>query len=88
MRFVVDGDPHNVRNGDMCVRTDKGKLVALVYARTPPTPNVEFAQVIADALNAAFAPSHTDLMASPEAIDAWLAANQLPADEGVEHDRS
>jgi hypothetical protein len=50
-------------------------LVALVYAHERAT---ERAAVIAAALNAAFSPSMTDLMVSPESLDAWLEANPLP----------
>lgn len=81
MKFVIADDPNDVRNGDVCIKTDKGRLVALIYARQPPEPNLEYARVVNAALNAAFAPGHTDLMVSPEALDAFMAANPLPDDE-------
>lgn len=73
--FVADcSDLNGSGNGDICIRTDKGTLVALVYAQ-----HVHTAGTILAALNAAYAPGHTDLMISPEALDAWLEANPLPA---------
>jgi hypothetical protein len=79
--FVVDKkDLNGTGNGDVCVRTDKGTLVALIYARNPPEPNIEYAEVVAAALNAAFRPSHTDLLISPESLDVFMEANPLPLD--------
>lgn len=73
MTFVVDSkDLNGTGNGDVCVRTDKDTLVAIVFAHDRAG---EYASVIAGALNAAFSPSHTDMMLSPEDIDAWLDAN-------------
>jgi hypothetical protein len=78
MNYVIAPDPNDVRNGDVCIRTKKGRLVALIYARTPPKADMEVAQVVCEALNAAFSPSHTDMMVAPESLDAFLAANPLP----------
>lgn len=81
MMFVVDkNDLNGTGNGDVCVRTDKGMLVALIYAKKPPAPNVEYAGIVAAALNAAFRPLHTDLMVDPESLDAFMEANPLPSD--------
>lgn len=78
MTFVVDAaDLNGTGNGDVCIRTDKGTLVALVYASDGASDR---ANVIAEALNAAFAPGHTDLMVSPEELDDWLEKNPPPAD--------
>ena len=52
--FVVDGDPTGNGNGDICVKTDKGRLVALVYANADLSPRSRVAIAIASALNAAF----------------------------------
>lgn len=76
--FDVDADPNNLGNGDLAIRTDKGRLVALVYARQSAEETTLYAQVIAEALRAAFAPGHTDLMVSPEELDVWLDKNPLP----------
>jgi hypothetical protein len=77
--FVVDKNEFNgTGNGDVCVRTDKGTLVALIYARTPREPNTEYADVVAAALNVAFCPAYTDLMVTPESLDAYLDANPPP----------
>lgn len=73
--FYVAADPNQLGNGDLAIRTDKGRLVALVYAQKDTQV---VAEVIAEALRAAFAPGHTDLMVSPEELDAWLEANPLP----------
>ena len=47
-------------------------LVALVYAHDR---SADYAGAIVNVLNAAFSPSHTDLMLSPEEIDEWLEKN-------------
>lgn len=76
--FNVDADPNNIGNGDLAIRTDKGRLVALVYARQSSEETTLYAQVIAEALRAVFTPGHTDLMVSPEELDVWLDKNPLP----------
>lgn len=75
MKYRVCTHPEGTGNGDIAIKTDNGQLVALVYASKRTD---EFAEVIASALNAAFAPSMTDLMVTPEGLDAFLAANPLP----------
>lgn len=62
--FVVSNDPNGIGNGDVSIRTEKGALVVLVYAS-----HADKAGIIASALNAAFSPSHTDLMVAPELMD-------------------
>jgi hypothetical protein len=86
--FIVDADPNRLGNGDLAIRTDNGlpgsgRLAALVYARNSADLTRQYAEVIAAALNAAFCPSMTDLMLSPEQIDSFMEANQLPADTGA-----
>lgn len=82
--FVADlNDPNNIGNGDVCVRTDKGTLVALVYACDRSS---EYAATIANSLNAAFSPSMTDLMLSPEDIEEWLDKNP-PGDPALPSDQ-
>lgn len=77
--FVIDPtDLSGAGNGDVCIRTDKGTLVALVYAEKPLAPATARAEVVVAALNAAFAPSHTDLTISPEGLDDFMARNPLP----------
>lgn len=78
--FIVDNDPNKNGNGDICIRTDKGRLVALIYARRPPEPETHVANVIAAALNSAFSPSHTDMMVTTEQLDRFLEQNLLPDD--------
>jgi hypothetical protein len=52
--YAIDNEPHEIGNGDLCVRTEKGTLVALVYARAPPPePNWKIAHTIVKALNEA-----------------------------------
>lgn len=71
--FVIDTqDLNGSGNGDLVIRTDKGTLVALVYAHER---SADYAGAIINALNAAFSPSHTDLMLSPEEINEWLEKN-------------
>ncbi|MBZ9894208.1 hypothetical protein LB545_07605 [Mesorhizobium sp. BR1-1-6] len=79
--FVVAGDQTAQQNGDIAIRSDKGRLVALVYAMGSALKTVEYANVICGALNASFSPGHTDLMIIPEALDSWLEKNPLPEDE-------
>ena len=62
--FVVGEDPTAIGNGDVSIRTDRGSLVALVYSK-----HADKAGFIASSLNAAFAPSHTDLMVPPELME-------------------
>lgn len=73
--FVVAKDPTDLGNGDLAVRTDKGTLVALIYAQFGDRRTEDVASVVAAALNAAFAPSHTDMMVTPAQLDAWLETN-------------
>lgn len=75
--FIVAADPNQLGNGDLAIRTDKGRLVALVYAQKDAQA---VAGVIAEALCAAFAPGHTDMMVDPDTLDVWLAQNPLPND--------
>jgi hypothetical protein len=82
--YVLDTDPNKLGNGDICIRTDKGTLVALIYSRFPPHENTRVAQIMVDALNSTFFPSHTDLMVSPESIGKWLEENPLPEDRSHE----
>lgn len=76
--YVVGGDPTGNGNGDICVRTDKGRLVALVYAGAGLKPNVEIAEIIASVLNSALCPSHTDMMIAPGHLDRFMEDNPLP----------
>lgn len=78
--FVVAPDPNQIGNGDLAVRTDKGRLVALVYAQQDMAATERFAQVVASALCSAFAPTMTDMMVPPGSLDAWLEQNPLPPD--------
>ena len=71
--FQVSGDPTAQQNGDIAIRTSNGRLVALVYASGDKTAN--YATAIAAALNAAFSPGMTDMMLTPEQMDAWLEQN-------------
>lgn len=71
--FVVAEEAYGIGNGDLTVRTDKGRLVAVVYARPTPAETKAYAEVMANALNAAFSPSMTDLMVTPEQIESYLA---------------
>lgn len=73
--FVVTGDETSQQNGDIAIRSDKGRLVALVYAMGLASDTRDYANVVCDALNAAFFPGHTDLMISPEVLDEWLEQN-------------
>lgn len=75
--FMVAADPTVQQNGDLAIRSDKGRLVALVYAMGMESDTKRYAQVIAAALNAAFSPSHTDMMVTPDQLDTWLEANPL-----------
>ena len=76
--FVVAGDITPQRNGDIAIRSDKGRLVALIYAMGMAGDSLRYAEVVCAALNAAFAPGHTDLMISPEALDEFMERNPLP----------
>lgn len=79
--FSVDhNDPNQTGNGDIAIRGKNNQLVALVYAQTDKDTTRYYAEVIAEALWAAFAPRHTDLMVTPEQLDAWLEQNPLPND--------
>lgn len=81
--FVIDkNDLNGTGNGDVCIRTDKGTLVALIFAGSQTMAR---ASVVAAALNAAFSPSMTDLMVDPESLDAFMEANPLP-DEFAHHE--
>ena len=77
LMFCVADDPNNLGNGDLAIRSDKGRLAVLIYARQSKEETVRYAQVVAEALNSAFSPRHTDLMIPPEEISAYLAA-ELP----------
>lgn len=79
MTFLVAGDLTPQQNGDLAIKSDKGRLVCLVYAMGAQSDTLRYAQVVAEALNAAFAPGHTDLMVDPDNLEAWLEANPLPA---------
>lgn len=81
--FIVADDPTNNGNGDLAVRTDKGRLVALIYAMGMRDDTHRYAEVVAAALNAAFNPSMTDMMVSPESLDDFLQKNPLPV---MDHD--
>jgi len=77
--FVIDKkDANGTGNGDICVRTDRGSLAALVYSCGNTE---ERAHVVAAALNAAFSPSMTDMMVEPS--EEWWAANPHPTHEGA-----
>ena len=78
MAFHVAGDQTPQQNGDIAIKSDKGRLVCLVYAMGMQSDTERYAEVVAAALNAAFAPGHTDLMVDPDGIEAWLEANPLP----------
>lgn len=78
--FVIIGDETPQRNGDLAIRSDKGRLAAIVYSRGLESETRNYANVICNALNTAFSPGHTDLMVSPECLDAWMDQNPLPLD--------
>lgn len=78
MAFFVAGDQTQQQNGDLSVRSDKGRLVCLVYAMGMESDTLAYAQVIAAALNAAYSPSMTDMMVTPESLDAFLEENPPP----------
>jgi len=64
--FVIDTqDVNGTGNGDICIKTDKGTLVALVFAGKNASA---FAECIAQCLNSTFCPWHTDLMVPPETV--------------------
>jgi hypothetical protein len=52
--FVVSTDPTPQQNGDLAIRSDKGRLAALVYATGLYDDTLAYAECIAAALNAAF----------------------------------
>lgn len=80
MKYIVSAFPEGTGNGDVAIKTDKGRLVALVYAQHLPRRTEEFASVIADALNSTFSPGMTDLMVDPQSLDRFLQGNPLPDD--------
>lgn len=86
--FVITGDETAQRNGDLAIRSDKGRLAAIVYSRGLESETRNYANVICDALNAAFAPGHTDLMISPEALDDFMEWNPLPPDNAGHPDQT
>lgn len=54
--------------------------VKYTVATFPGRYGEDFANIALSAFNAALAPSHTDLMVSPELLDEWLEQNPLPQD--------
>jgi len=80
MIYSVSEDPNKIGNGDVSIVTDNGTLVALVYAQHQRNKTAEIAAIIANALNAAFAPSMTDLMVEPKNLDDFVRNNPLPSD--------
>jgi hypothetical protein len=76
MTFVLGPEVNGTGNGDVSVRTHPGGvLVALIYARSDAEETRRYAEVACCALNAAFRPSMTDMMVTPEQLDAWLEQN-------------
>lgn len=78
--FVIAPDPTPQRNGDIAIRSDKGRLVALVYAMGVTTDTRRYAELIVSALNAALSPSMTDLMVDPSVIESIDYAGVLSED--------
>jgi len=79
--FKVDSDPNKLGNGDLAIISEKGRLVALVYAMSGAVKTKEYATVIAHSLNSAFLPSMSDMMVDPELLDSFLERNPLPKEE-------